>query len=262
MSKSHLLFLGMLLSWQLIFVPTSLANQADDTVKIGSYLTPGLIKNDGSGLFNQLNDAIFSEINKKHTLNISSLNRAKNGIKTGALDAYFPELWEQLPGNKDQYIVSDPIFYKRIILFTLKNSQLSHISDFEHYILGAVRGFSYGEKIKSNTQLKLVYHENDMVNINLLLNKRISGVIGGFPGTVLAVKKMDLNHQIKYDLNKPVAVLESFYVCANTKKGIELCQSINQALNTLKQKNRLSLNEETGESLFSPTKLITLKTSK
>ena len=56
----------VLTSWQFTFIPITLASVGDikDPVKIGSYLTPGLIKEDGTGIFNKLNNAIFMEMGK------------------------------------------------------------------------------------------------------------------------------------------------------------------------------------------------------
>lgn len=234
------------------FIQTTLASVDDinKPIKVGSYLTPGLIKEDGTGLFNKLNDAIFKEINKNYELTFSSINRARIGVKDGKLDAYFPELWEHLPGEKSQYVVSIPIFYKRIILFSLKDSGLTELSYFESDLLGAVEGYAYGTAIKSNPYLNLIYQKNDNININLLLNKRIGGVLGGYPGTVLAVKHNKEANKIYYDLDKPVAVLESFYVCNNNEDGVKLCDSISKAVKSLLAKGRLELNAETGFSKF------------
>jgi polar amino acid transport system substrate-binding protein len=239
-------------SWQLIFIPSVLASVDDisEPIKIGSYLTPGLIEEDGTGIFNKLNNAIFMEMSKSSKLTLSSMNRARIGIKDRTLDVYFPELWENLPGKKTQYVVSKPIFYKRIILFTRKDSNLTELSDFESGLLGAVQGFSYGREIKSNPRLNLIFQENDITNIELLLNKRVGGVLGGYPGTVLAVKGNDTANEIHYDLNKPVAVLESFYVCKNDLDGVQLCNSINKAIESLLKKGILELNEDTGFSRF------------
>jgi polar amino acid transport system substrate-binding protein len=224
------------------------------SVKIGSFLTPKLIEEDGTGLFNQLNDALFMEMNKKVELNLSSVKRVRRDLKNGQLDGYFPELWENLAGEKSQYIVSRPIFYKRVILFTLKRSGLTNLSDFKNRLLGAVEGFSYGKQIKSNPHLTLSFQKDDITNINLLLNRRFFGILGGFPGTVMAVKANNRTNEIHYDLDKPVAILESFYVCKNNPDGVKLCNSINKAIESLLQKGILELNEETGFSRFNPQK--------
>jgi polar amino acid transport system substrate-binding protein len=239
---------------QLSFIPKALAS-VDDTqvpVKIGSYLAPKLIEKEGTGLFNKLNDALFMEMDKKNELKLSSVNRVRRDLKNGQLDGYFPELWENLAGEKSQYVVSRPIFYKRVILFTLKRSDLTKLSDFKNRLLGAVEGFSYGKQIRSNPHLTLSFQKDDITNINLLLNGRFSGVLGGFPGTVMAVKANKRTNEIHYDLDKPVAILESFYVCKNNADGVKLCNSINKAIESLLQKGILELNEETGFSRFNP----------
>jgi polar amino acid transport system substrate-binding protein len=243
--------------WQLSLVPSSFAsvNDINKPIQVGSYLMPGLMKEDGTGLFNQLNKAMLKEMNKSAELTLSSMNRARKGIENGTLDAYFPELWENLPGEKEQYIVSRPIFYKRIILFTLKDSGLDDLSSLKDKPLGVVQGFSYGKEITSNPQLNFTFQENDIINIKLLLNKRVSGVLGGFPGTVLAVKGNSQDNKIHYDLSKPVAILESFYVCKNDAEGLRLCNAISGAIESLLQKGILELNPNTGYSRFnSPNK--------
>lgn len=238
------------LIFQVALLPQTFAKEKDFPlpIKIGSYLTPGLIKEDGTGLFNQLNHAIFTEMKQNSDLTLSSINRARKGIKDGTLDGYFPELWENLSGEKSQYIVSNPIFYKRIILFTLRDSEEFELSGFKDKLLGAVKGYSYGSDIKSNPDLNITYQDNDIVNIRLLLNKRISGVLGGFPGTVNAVKNSLSANKIHYDLDKPVAILESFYVCKKDVEGIKLCGAINEAIASLMGKGILVLNAETGYS--------------
>lgn len=183
-----ILNLIVLTIWQLTFVSIAFATVSGikEPIKIGCYLIPGLMKENGSGLLNKLNKTILMEMSKNSELTLSSMNRVRNGIKNGKLDAYFPELWENLPGEKDQYTVSRPIFYKRIILFTLKNSGLAELSDFESETLAVVQSFSYGTEIKSTPRLNFSFQENDIINIKLLLNKRVGGVLGGYPGIVMA----------------------------------------------------------------------------
>ena len=100
--------------------------------------------------------------------------------------------------------------------------------------------------------MNLIFQENDNINIKLLLNKRVSAVLGGYPGTVKAVKENNGANKIHYDLNKPVAILESFYVCNNDSDGVKLCKSIDKAIQSLLEKGILELNEDTGFSRLNP----------
>lgn len=231
---------------------TGHSNASNETPKsnvlIGSYLTPGLITETGNGLFNKLNKVILSETGLSAKLRLSSIKRARQGLEKGKLDAYFPELWENLPGDKANYVVSDPIFYKRVLLFTLKSSGITQLSELENKLLGVVEGFSYGQEIRNNPALNFIQQDNDITNIKLLLNGRIDGVLGGFPGTVLAVNQHNGHRQVHYDLASPVAVLESFYVCHNSAQGRALCGAINKAIRSLKNKGILELNPNNGFS--------------
>jgi len=157
------------------------------TVNIGSYLTPRLVQENGKGLFNHLNRQIFAVLKRPMNLTVKPIQRTNKEFKEGEIHAYFPELWEKLPGPKSDYIVSDPIFYKKVILFTRKHSRLTTLADFENKILGLVTGYSYGKSIANASNLNLSYHDSDETNIRLLANNRIDGVLGGFPSTVIAV---------------------------------------------------------------------------
>jgi len=131
---------------------------------------------------------------------------------------------------------------------------LAELSDFESEPLAVVQAFSYGAEIKSVHRLNLSYQESDIINIKLLLNKRVGGVLGGHSGTVLAVNSNSEADKIYYDLNESVAILDSFYVCKNNSEGVKLCDAINKATQSLLQKSILELNENTGFSRFNPKK--------
>lgn len=231
---------------------TAFSRAKTQSVSVGSYLTPGIIEADGSGMFNRLNKLIFKELGQPFDLVIQPVHRIKKSLVDGYVQTYFPEMWESLPEKHSDYVVSQPIFYKKVILFTAKNSSFNTLQDLEGKILGAVDGFSYGTNIIKNPKLNILYQNNDDVNINLLLNGRLDGVLGGYPGTVIALNKHGDKDKIKYDLTKPVAVLESFYVCPNTKAGIALCEKISLGIEALKSKGILVLDSETGDSQFSP----------
>ena len=59
------------------------------------------------------------------------MNRARMGVKKGSLDTYFTELWENMPMEDEEDVVYRPIFYKRLLLFTLKSSGLNQLSAFD-----------------------------------------------------------------------------------------------------------------------------------
>lgn len=238
-----------------LLLAISFNSQANDQVTIGSNPTPGLIQTDGNGLFNKLNRHIFAQINQPMNLSIKPIRRTKREHSEGLVDAYFPELWEKLSDNKADYVVSDPIFYKKIILFTRKDSQYQNLDDLKNKAIGAVDGFSYGKKIINDAALDIHFQRDDQINIRLLSNKRLEAVLGGFPGTVLAVNQSKYKHLIQYDIKKPVAVLESFYVCQNNQKGKQLCSKISEGIQKLKELGILTLDPTTGYSKFDQTKL-------
>lgn len=238
--------------FNLSFSSIAVSAAQTQSILVGSYLTPGIIEADGSGMFNRLNKLIFKELEQPYDLVIQPVHRIKKSLVDGHVKTYFPEMWESLPGRHSDYVVSQPIFYKKVVLFTTKASGFTTLQDLEGKFLGAVDGFSYGFDIIKNPKLNILYQNSDDVNIRLLLNGRLDGVLGGYPGTVIALNRYADKNKIKYDLTKPVAVLESFYVCPKTKAGIALCEKISLGIEALKSKGILVLDSVTGDSKFNP----------
>ena len=253
-----MLFFKKVMLYLLISLPSfySFAFTEDESVAVGSYLVPGMVQVDGNGMFDKLNALVFSKIDTSYTLVTEPIHRIRKSLKDGHVDTYFPELWENLPGEKSDYVISSPIFYKKIILFTLNNSGIYSLKDLESLLVGAVSGFSYGTDIIENPNLNILYQRDDSINIRLLANGRLDGVLGGFPGTVIAVNNSEYKHRIQYDLTKPVAVLESFYVCPNTPAGRVLCDKISRGIEALQADGILLLDHTTGSSKFNPPKNI------
>jgi len=88
------LSLVLLISAQLVFIPINFASAEgiNEPIKIGGYVMPGLLKEDGTGLFNQLNKAIFKEVSKSTKLTLASLNRTRKGIKNGGFRCLFSRI--------------------------------------------------------------------------------------------------------------------------------------------------------------------------
>jgi len=215
---------------------------------IGSYFIPGLVVNTKEGLFVKLHHEIIRRTQLPLDLVIEPTQRIQHAFKRDLLIGYFPELWQNIPKDKSEVIVSNSIWLKSIIVFTMKDSQsLTQISDLEGLTVGAVRGYSYG-KIESNQNVNIQYVNDDMQNIKKLLSGRIDAIIGDSASTVAAIKDLDLTDEIFYNLTRPIDILEAFYIFQNTAKGHKIRNEINRAIKSLKEEGIIKLNVKTGES--------------
>lgn len=215
---------------------------------IGSYYIPGLVVSTNEGLFVKLHHEIINRSQLSLDFIIQPTQRIQHSFKQNQLIGYFPELWQNIPKDKSEIIVSDSIWLKSIIVFTMKDQQLiTQHSDLEGLIVGAVRGYSYGQ-IENNKNINIQYVNNDIQNIKKLLSGRIDAIIGDDTSTVTAIKSLELTNKIFYNLKKPIDILEAFYIFQNTTKGHEIRNKINSAIKSLKQEGVIKLNAETGES--------------
>lgn len=174
--------------------------------------------------------------------------RTQNAFKIKTLNTYFPELWENVPNPKSAYLVSDSFWYKKVILYTLKGSDIKNLEDLFGKHVGAVRGYSYGEELLNEKRINIQYHHNDDLNLKMLLSGRIDAIIGDNKSTLTAVNNNPNARNVEYDLDKPITVLDVFYVCHNTKKGIKLCDNISKIIRQLKNEKIIQLDRLTGNS--------------
>lgn len=177
---------------------------------------------------------------------IQPTKRTQRAFLLGKIDAYFPELYENIP--KKELIISKSFWLKKIILFSLINSEIRDLSDLKGKIVGAVKGYSYGEKIVNNPDIALTYAKDDNANIERLMRGYIDAVIGDDTSTLTAIENSQYTNLIHYEQDKPVHVLEVFYVCQKTPSGKTLCESINQALTDMKAEGIIKLNRTTGDA--------------
>ena len=82
----------------------------------------------------------------------------------------------------------------------------------------------------------------------MLLNGRIDGILGDNKSTIAAINKSEFKDKFIYDLNKPINILDVFYVCQNSIIGKQTCSEISQAIKQLKSEKIILLNPKTGQS--------------
>jgi len=233
--------LRTLLYFLLVFIPI-----AANSTSIGSYYVPGLVMDESNGLFVKIHLEVMRRSGIDAELIIQPTKRTQRAFMYGKIDAYFPELAENIP--QKELIISKPFWLKKIILFSLVNSGIRDLSDLKGKIVGAVKGYSYGEKIINNPNISLSYAKDDNANIERLMRGYIDAVIGDDASTITVVENSQYTNLIHYDQNKPIHVLEVFYVCQKTPSGRELCELINQALIDMKDEGIIKLNRTTGEA--------------
>jgi hypothetical protein len=215
---------------------------------IGSYYIPGLVINKEEGLFIRLHNEIINRTQLSLDFIIEPTQRIQQSFKSNQLIGYFPELWQNIPKDKSEIIVSDSIWLKSIIIFTRKNEQtITQRSDLEGLTLGAVRGYSYGQ-IEKNKNINIQYVNSEIQNIKKLLSGRIDAIIGDNASTVSAIKNSTYAQDIFYNLQQPIDILKVFYIFQNTTEGYEIHNKINIAIRSLKQEGLLKLDTKTGKS--------------
>ncbi|AQS40333.1 periplasmic component of amino acid ABC-type transporter/signal transduction system [Shewanella psychrophila] len=230
----------------LIFLVLAFYSTTAFSTTIGSYYIPNLVIDQQQGLFIKMHNEVLRRLSLDTNLIIQPTKRTQRDFKQHKLDAYFPELLENLP--KSDFIISDPFYLKKIVLFTKIGSDIKTINDLAGKIVGAVAGYSYGEHITKNQSINLDYAKNDDVNIARLMRGYIDAIIGDNTSTVAAIENSKHAELIHYDLDKPINVLAVFYVCHDSISGRTLCSSINDALEQMKLEGIIALDYASGNA--------------
>lgn len=221
-------------------------NNASNT--IGSYYIPGLVINKKEGLLIKLHNEIINRAKLSLNFIIEPTQRIQQSFKSNQLIGYFPELWQHIPKDKSEIIVSDNIWLKSIIIFTLKKERkITQLSALKGLTIGAVRGYSYGQ-IQKNKSIDIQYVSSELQNIKKLMSGRIDAIIGDNVSTVSAIINSGYTQEIFYNLKQPIDILEGFYIFQNTDKGHEVRDKINVVIKSLKKEGLLKLNTKTGKS--------------
>jgi len=231
-----------LLLWLVILSAQSSA------IEMASYYIPGLVIDQDKGLFVKLHREIFKRLQQPADFKLLPARRVQLSFQRGELDSYFPELWENVAQPKSDYVVSDSFWYKKVILYARKDSDIRELSDVYHKTAGAVRGYSYGDDIIHDERFTILYNHNDDMNVKMLLKGRIDAIFGDNASTLNAVKNNIEGDLIYYDLNKPIAVLDVFYICHNNPEGVALCAAISDVIQQLKKEDVIVLDRTSGES--------------
>jgi len=221
-------------------------NSFSEPLMFGSYYIPELAINKNQGTFIKLHQEIMRRTQIENKLHFMPTKRVQYAFKHNDLISYFPELYESLP--KKNVVVSEPFWLKKIIFYSVKDMNVKSTFDLEGLKLGAVHGYSYGPEIVNNKKIKIFYTDNDDINVKMLLNGRIDGILGDNKSTLSAINKSKFKDQFIYDLNKPINILDVFYVCQNSIIGKQTCSEITDAIKKLKSEKVIILNPKTGHS--------------
>jgi len=234
----------------IIVFPINVQATSDTDNLIGSYYIPGYVVNKKEGLLIQLHNEIINRAQLSLDLIVEPTQRIQQSFKNNQLIGYFPELWQHIPKDKSEVVVSDNIAFKALIIFTKnKGKTITQFSDLEGLTIGAVRGFSYGQ-MEENTNIKIQYVSSDEQNVKKLLSGRIDAMIGDSQSTVLAVKSLDHNQEIFYNTKQAIDILDIFYVFQKTPQGIAIRDKVNIAIKSLKKEGKIKLDPKTGKTQY------------
>jgi len=219
--------------WLCLSFWACIANCYAEKIALHSYFIPGLVESPTQGLLIDM----LKEIEQQGVLNfeVSLLptQRTQQHFKAGRVQAYFPELEDFQPEKSCRTVA---FMQKKIITVTLKSAQpINNISQLEGKKVGAVTGFSYGSDIINNPNIRLERVNNDMANLDKLLAGRIDVIIGDINSTVAAIKARNLQSELRYNVDKPVSLLDVFFVFQDDPVGNADCEKVSVALEQLRK---------------------------
>jgi len=216
------------------FLPFSLLAE---TISLSSYTIPGLVVSKTEGTMIELLKEIEKQSDFKFNVNIAPIRRVQLGFKQEEISGYFPELEEFRPLNSCR---TDAFMKKAIIAVTRGDDQLvTDIKQLEGRKTGAVSGFSYGKNIVENPNIVIDRVFSDEANLKKLMSGRIDIIIGDAHSTVNAIKKANLEHKLRYDVENPINQLDVFFVFQPDTQGQNRCAYLSEEIEKLRENGTL-----------------------
>lgn len=206
-------------------------------IVIGSYLIPGLIESTSTGRLIELLKDIEQITHLEFEVKLYPTKRVQLMFQQGQLSAYFPELEAQrsFPSCRTAAFME-----KKIVVFNrLSEPMITDIKQLKGKRVGAVRGFSYGKNITHNPDLTIEWVSNDEVNLKKLQARRIDAFVGDLSSSINAIKMLQLDNEVHYNLAQPINELDVFFMFQQDSQLGAVCNQVNEAILRLKQQGKL-----------------------
>ncbi|WP_286264107.1 substrate-binding periplasmic protein [Thalassotalea atypica] len=206
-------------------------------IDISSYYIPGLVESESKGVMIDMLRKLEQVQQIKFNLSLMPTVRVQKSFQTGAVYSYFPELEEFRPLPSCRTV---SFMQKKIIAITRRGEPpILDASDLEGKRVGAVKGYSYGLAIINNENIALHRVNNDTVNLQKLFAGRIDVIIGDVHSTIAAIKQSKMVAQLEYDVDRPVALLDVFFVFPDHGYGKIHCEQVSKGIEILKEQGDL-----------------------
>lgn len=196
---------------------------------------PGLLHEDLTGPFVDLNNEISRRANVKLVLEIVPPKRLRKLFKDKKYDIIFP----MLPSSFDKetaYDRSSAFFVKEDFVFTREGTpKVATLSDLENLqgTIGLTHGYSYPEKLLSNPKLIFDFAPSDDQNMLKLASGRISAFIVEELSGLQAAENMNLKNVIQYDPATPLFTQDVFYAFQPEKRFYAVRDAISNAIDEM-----------------------------
>lgn len=213
------------------------ASAANNPVEVVSYYIPGLVNQDKTGSLVDMLEKVNEYSGIEFNLTLMPTKRVQKAFAQGNLFGYFPELEENREGQSCR---SANIMQKKIIVITRNDApEIKKVSQLEGLRVGAVAGYSYGNEIVKNENIKIQYVKNDDINVKKLLAGRLDVIVGDAHSTVNAIKNSDRRDELRYDPESPISLLDVFFLFQKTDEGQAICDGVSDALERLRVEGAL-----------------------
>jgi len=232
-------FLFLILINVIFYTGNSYAEESNSITPIYSVYTnaiPGLLNEDMTGAFVELNNEISKRAKINLVLNIIPPKRLRSSFHKKEVDIVFPMLTSSFDKGFIYYR-SSAFYVKKDFVYTLKRKTLvSTMKQLEMAkgTIGLTRGYSYPEKLLSNSKLSFDYSPGDNQNMLKLTKNRITSLIVEEVSGIHAAKKTKVQGLVQYDPKTPLFTQDVFYAFQAKPSLIKVKNAISKAINEMK----------------------------
>lgn len=234
-----ILILFFLFSSAFMLTGKGLASETEtnsNTYIVYTNVIPGLINEDMTGAFVELNNEISKRANIKLVLNIIPAKRLRSSFHNKKFDIAFPMLASSFEKGF-AYYRSLAFYAKKDFIYTRKGkpllSSLKHLENAKG-ITGLTRGYSYPAKLLENIKLSFDYSPGDNQNMLKLSKGRLNSLIVEEVSGIHAAKKTNVQNLVQYNSKAPLFSQDVFYAFQTKPSLIKVKNSISKAIREIK----------------------------
>ncbi|MBS1969732.1 MAG: transporter substrate-binding domain-containing protein [Bdellovibrionales bacterium] len=220
----------------LLLTLTTGVAKAEEILKLTAQPIPFFIESEERGTFIDLTKEIATKLGVKVSVEVYPNVRAIDIFRKGRSLAFLPGSHPKL--DKHDYFETEPIFYKKIFIYSKSPESFSSLKDLAHKRIGVTMGYTYPPDLAKVTGVEIQEAANDEGNLRKLHAGRIDAFLGEEVSVNDGIESLGFK-EIGYKKEKFLTKEPIFYAFQKSPEGERWFQKFNETIRLMKKAGTL-----------------------